>query len=135
MIERSIEDHFFGNDSHFEGSVSIAERLVENNRAPLRSALYEEQGVLHFRDHHAPAYRKLELIQCGDASLTINFETGLPFIRLDLRLGESNKTHLCGRDTYEIASVARSSNVVVEQWRVSGPSKDYVALAVLTRVD
>lgn len=133
-IERSIEDHFSGNDSHFDGSVSIVERLMENNRGRQRSALYDEHGEMHFRDRRAPAYRKLELVRCDDASLMINFETGLPFIRLDLRLGEWSTAHLCGRDNYEIASVVRSKNVMEEKWRVSGRSKEYEAVAILTRV-
>ncbi len=80
------------------------------------------------------ASRSLLFERLGNASVMMLFVDGRPFVDLNLQTGEWRSVHPCVDDVYEMTTTVRSQNVVREQWRVTGPSKDYEALTTLTRL-
>lgn len=97
-------------------------------------ARYDEQGELHFGAHVGPASRRLGYTRLSTGAAMLHFVDGRPFVDLDLRSGAWRSAHSCGDDLYEIATIVRSSAVVQENWRVTGPGKGYDAVTTLVRV-
>lgn len=64
----------------------------------------------------------------------ICFGDGRPFVDLDLRSTHWCSTHPCNEDTYQLVTDVCAFDVVHEAWRARGPSTDYDAMTVLTRL-
>ena len=132
-VTRSIEDTHAGTRGTFHGTATLlAVSSADGTPVGVR-AQYEEHGELQFGAHIGSARRSLAYVRLDDATVMRCFADGRPFLPLDLANGAWRGTHLCGDDRYDIATLARSPDVVQEHWRVTGPSTGYNALATLTR--
>ncbi len=132
-LNRTIEDHRTTTSGLFEGQASVADLAAAGACSACQRARYEESGELRFGTRVTRASRSLLYARLDDASVMLHFADGRPFVPLDLRSGEWHSVHHCGDDLYELDTTVHSPSVIQERWRVTGPSKDYVALTTLTR--
>lgn len=128
-LERTIDDEHRGTRGEFTGTATLRRRLSESEGV---RADYEELGELRWGAHNGPASRRLEFVQRAGSAL-LRFTDGRPYVDLDLRGGTWRAVHDCGEDRYEITTTVQADDVVLECWRVRGPTKRYNALTVLTR--
>jgi hypothetical protein len=59
--------------------------------------------------------------------VAVRFVDGRPFFDLDLLSGVCVAVHPCREDRYQIAFEVVSETLLLERWRVTGPSKNYSA--------
>lgn len=132
-VDRVIEDHRQGSSGRFSGKSELyVVEPVQSHQATVVAA-YEEYGELKFGEHIVDARRRLEFHRVDGRRVALMFSDGRLFVDLDLSSGAWESLHHCGRDTYRISTVMRSSDVVEERWRVSGPNKDYDAVTRYAR--
>jgi len=132
-VQRHIEDRQIGISGAFKGVATFVQH-EGGGASPLERKLrFHETGELDFGTFSGHSERCLEYIQHEGTQVRIYFASGRPFIDLDLSGGRSRSTHLCDLDTYEISFLARSDDVLEENWQVQGPMKNYVATATLRR--
>ncbi len=125
-LTRWIEDRQTGLSSRFTGTAMLSETSHGYG-------WYREVGELCYGDYTGPANRTLKMLRRADSSVVLQFSDGRPYVEVDLSSANWSGHHLCGRDTYEIEIHAQSQEVILEKWRVLGPSKNYDALALLCR--
>ncbi len=94
---------------------------------------YREVGELCYGDYTGPANRTLQILRRADGGAVLRFSDGRPYVEVDLSSASWSGQHFCGRDTYEIEMQAQSQEIILEKWRVLGPSKHYDAVALLRR--
>ena len=94
---------------------------------------YTEHGELRFAAHTGPASRQLRYQGLPDGTVAVRFADGRPFYVLDLRTGQAQAEHGCGRDHYLLSHRVLAAGLLEEEWRVRGPDKDYLAITRLTR--
>lgn len=133
-LSRSIEDHQSGIHASFQGTAELFEDEPDSSSVIGGRAHYEEKGELHYGSYRGPAFRRLDYVRSDDASAMLYFADGRPFVDLDLRNGTWQSSHLCANDHYEIFTLVRSSTIVNESWRVWGPSTNYEAATMFTRM-
>jgi len=133
-VSRSIVDHRTGVSGTFEGTAALVASQIEMGDHTGVRARYDEVGELHFGDHSGSARRCFAYARGHDATVMIFFPDGRPFVELDLRSGECQSTHRCGPDLHEITTLVVSGDIVQEHWRVRGPTTDYEATTMLTRI-
>lgn len=129
-VRREVFDHRTGETSVFAGIASFV-RTERSGETVLR---LDETGDVRLGEYCGEAHRQLEYAASSDSTVAINFLDGRHFIDLDLADGESRDVHVCSADRYEIATIATSSDLFEEHWRVFGPEKDYVAVTTLERI-
>jgi hypothetical protein len=83
--------------------------------------------------HTGPAGRRLRYQGRADGTVAVRFPDGRPFYVLDLRAGQAQAEHGCGRDRYLLSHRVLAADLLEEVWRVRGPDKDYLAITRLTR--
>jgi hypothetical protein len=132
-LKRSIEDHRSGMRGVFDGRAWLAATFGGSAAGP-EKAHYTEAGELRFGTNLTRASRTLVYERLGDGAVMLLFADGKPFVDLNLQSGEWGSVHHCREDLYELTTSVRSESVLQERWRVTGPSKDYVAVTTLTRV-
>ncbi len=125
-LTRWIEDRQTGLSSRFTGTAMLSETSHGNG-------WYREVGELCYGDYTGPANRTLQMLRRADRSVVLQFSDGRPYVEVDLSSAHWSGRHLCGRDTYEIEMQVQSQEIILEKWRVLGPSKRYDALALLRR--
>ena len=125
-LTRWIEDRQTGLSSRFTGTAMLSETSHGYG-------WYREVGELCYGDYTGPANRTLQMLRRADSSVVVQFSDGRPYVEVDLSSANWSGHHLCGRDTYEIEIHAQSQEVILEKWRVLGPSKNYDALALMRR--
>jgi hypothetical protein len=124
-IERMICDHRDGLETRFGGSAVV--------QAGDSGATYTEQGEVSHGAYSGSARRRLWFAELADRTVRIDFRDGRPFLVLDLGTGVHRAVHRCGADIYELSFEVLDADRISEQWRVSGPAKDYVAETVWQR--
>ena len=133
-IARSIQDHRTGTRGSFKGMATLTEVPTGRNVSLEARAHYAEVGELRFGTHTGQARRSFEYRQLDDVAVMVYFADGTPFVDLDLSTGLWQSDHLCGDDLQEIATFVQSGNIVQERWRVRGPTTNYEAITIHTRV-
>jgi hypothetical protein len=133
-LERVIDDYRSGTDRLFRGSATLIQSEAATANSRCEQARYQESGELRFGTQVTRASRSLIYERLPDASVMLHFADGKPFVDLNLESGEWRGVHHCVDDLYEMTTTVRSMSVVEERWRVTGPSKDYLAVTTLTRV-
>ncbi|WP_344680364.1 DUF6314 family protein [Saccharopolyspora taberi] len=93
---------------------------------------YREDGVLELGSHRGPAFRCLRYLVSG-ACAQVWFSDGSWFHDLDLRSGRWRVVHPCRADEYRGEFVVLDADRWRQEWRVSGPVKDYAMVTVLRR--
>jgi hypothetical protein len=133
-VERTVNDHRGGNQGHFRGTATFlrADNAISNRDND--RVRFDEVGDYSVDDYHGEARRTLEYVASSESAVAISFVDGQHFIDLNLASGESRDEHLCNLDHYEITTMVRDRDHIEERWRVTGPQKDYDAVALLTRV-
>lgn len=126
QVDRSIEDHRSGTQGSFAGTAAFT---CTDGRAH-----YEESGELHFGAHVGETRRGLDYARSDATTVALLFTDGRPFVDLDLSTGAWRSIHLCGDDRYQITTLVRSADLIEERWWVAGPTKDYEAVTILTRL-
>jgi hypothetical protein len=134
-LSRTIEDHRSGTCGLFEGQASLVAAAPGGSAVALGEAHYNEAGELRFGTRVTRAWRSLVYERLGAGAVMLHFTDGKPFVDLDLQSGEWRSVHHCAADLYQLTTTIRSHSVVQERWRVTGPSKDYVAVTTLNRID
>jgi len=133
-LERAIDDYRSGSDGLFRGSATLVQSEAVTANSRYGQARYQESGELRFGTQVTRASRTLVYERLPDTSVMLHFADGKPFVDLNLESGEWRALHHCVDDLYELTTTVRSASVVEERWRVSGPTKDYLAVTTLTRV-
>ncbi|MGH9098990.1 MAG: DUF6314 family protein [Acidimicrobiales bacterium] len=135
-VGRVLTDHRLGESGVFRGTATVApsESGVPQGAQGAQGAQYRESGQLCFARYRGTASRRLRYVRQVDGAVAVNFDDGSRFVDCDLRSGRSDGTHLCRDDRYEISWQVHGPDVVVEEWRVRGPGKDYEARCVLRRM-
>jgi hypothetical protein len=118
--------------TRFTGTARWTEHRSEIPHA--RLARLAEVGELVAGPHRGDARRALDYVQTDRRGVSIAFLDGRPFVDLDLAPGRWRAVHRCGRDDYEISTVAVGPDHLEERWRVRGPTKQYDATTRLTRL-
>jgi Family of unknown function (DUF6314) len=118
-LERTLADHRTGATGSFAGDGEL--------RTIGRRGRYEERGRLRFGGYDGTAHRALDLIGADDGAVAVRFVDGRPFFQLSLGCGTCRAVHRCGEDRYELQFEARTPDLLLERWRVTGPAKDYAA--------
>jgi len=133
-LERVIKDYRSETDGVFRASATLiqSEAATANSRG--EQARYHEAGELRFGTQLTRASRSLLYERLPDASVMLHFADGKPFVDLNLESGEWRGVHHCVDDLYELITTVRSASLVEERWRVTGPTKDYLAVTTLRRV-
>ncbi len=119
VLERAITDHHTGVTGLFEGD-GVLQTAGGRGR-------YEERGRLRFAGYDGSAQRALDILGTVAGTVAVHFTDGRPFFELNLLNGTCDAVHRCGLDRYELRFEARSPNLLLERWRVTGPAKDYEA--------
>jgi hypothetical protein len=135
VLERSIEDHRTGTRGWFKGMATLTAAPIGSTGALEARARYAEVGELRFGTHKGQARRILEYRQLDGVTVMLYFADGKPFVDLDLRTGVWQSHHLCGDDRHAIVTSVRSGDTVHEHWRVQGPTTNYEANTVHTRLE
>jgi hypothetical protein len=129
--EREITDFRSGTRGVFTGTASFT-RL--DDPADPGALTYQEHGQLTFGGHRGPASRCLLYVPAVDGAVAVRFADGRDFYRLDLRSGCCEAEHPCRGDQYAAIVRVLGPHVFTEQWRVTGPGKDYVMTTTLSRI-
>jgi hypothetical protein len=126
--DRVITDFRSGTPGAFTGTASFT-RLGDAG-----ALAYQEEGELMFGRHRGPASRSLLYVPAADGAVAVRFADGREFYRLDLRSGRCEAEHPCHDDRYAGTVRVLGPDVFTEQWRASGPGKDYLMTTTLTRI-
>ncbi len=118
-LSRVIVDHLNRRSGSFDGDAEVL--------ALGRRGRYEERGRLRFGSYDGNARRALDLVGTDGSEVAVLFTNGRPFFALDLVKGECRAVHQCSRDRYELEFGVSSPDLLLERWRVRGPTKDYEA--------
>ena len=129
--ERVIEDFHSGTAGAFTGTASFT---ALGDAAHPGALGYREHGQLVYGRHRGPASRSLLYLPAADGSVAVRFADGRPFYALDLRPGIWQADHPCGMDGYHVTVQLLGPDAYTEQWRVTGPGKDYLMTTTLTRL-
>ena len=62
------------------------------------------------------------------------FADGRLFYQLDLASGSCRAVHPCRSDSYLVTVRVLSPDAYTEQWRASGPGKDFEMITTLARI-
>ncbi len=129
-VERRICDRRGAQVGSFRGTASF--RTCPESAAG-RTLAYVESGELSLGSHRGPAGRSLLVLDAGDGSADVRFPDGREFYRLDLRTVSCTATHPCRADLYDVTVTRLSADSYAENWRVTGPEKDYELRTTYTR--
>ena len=129
-MQRAITNRRWSCTAAFSGTATVAQR----DPSDLDTAEYLEAGTLRIGAHRGAAQRRLRYVRQDDGTVIVTFPDGRTFLRCDLRSGWGSATHLCGDDRYDVTWRLHTRGVLVEEWQVRGPQKDYVASTVLRRL-
>jgi len=129
-LVRRIRDHRTGQAGSFQGTASLRPCPESDGGDALE---YVESGELRFGSHRGPAARSLRVQDAGDGTADVRFADGREFYHLDLRAGPWAATHPCRADLYLVTVTPLSPDSYAENWRVTGPAKDYELLSTYTR--
>ena len=129
QLDRMLTDYRAGLDGWFTGHALVAPAPPDQPG----EWCYTEHGELRFAAHTGPARRHLRYQGRPDGTVLVRFADGRPFYVLDLRAGQAQAEHGCGRDHYLLSHRVLAADVLEEEWRVRGPDKDYLAISRLTR--
>jgi Family of unknown function (DUF6314) len=136
QLDRMLTDYRAGLDGWFTGHALVAPAPPEQpGEPPGRPGewRYTEHGELRFAAHTGPASRRLRYQARPDGTVAVRFADGRPFYVLDLRTGQAQAEHGCGRDQYQLTHRVLGADLLEEEWRVRGPDKDYLAITRLAR--
>jgi hypothetical protein len=128
-VERWIDDAQSGDAGTFHGTATFAKEGEDESRVR-----FDETGVVRFGDYSGRASRRLFFSALPGPLIGVSFADGHHFIDLDLREGASQDHHQCASDGYDVTTTVIDDDHIEEQWRVRGPSKNYVALTLMTRL-
>ena len=129
QLDRHLTDHHSGAEGRFTGHALVAPA----SPGQPGEWCYTEDGELRFAAHTGPASRRLRYLGRPDGTVAVRFADGRPFYVLDLRAGQAQAEHACGRDHYLISHRVLAADLLEEEWRVRGPGKDYLAITRLAR--
>lgn len=130
QIDRALRDRRLHETGGLSGTVTIAPLGSDHQHL----AQYTEVGELHFGQYRGTAHRRLRYVRQEDGAVSVTFQNGRRFVTCDLRSGLCRSAHLCRDDRYEITWRVCARDLMIEEWRVRGPHKDYDASSVLRRV-
>jgi hypothetical protein len=130
QVERTLTDHRLHETGVFSGTATVAPRRFDGRQ----TAQYRERGELRFGGYRGTASRRLGYVRMQDGAVSMTFEDGRRFVACDLRSGRCLAAHLCSDDRYDVSWLVLARDVIVEQWRVRGPLKDYEARCVSRRL-
>jgi hypothetical protein len=133
-VQRLIDDHRSGDRGSFEGTAAMVLETSGRDALSDECALYSEVGELRWGSYSGAATRLLRYVGSSNERVAVNFADGRPFTDLDLSSGFWSGEHLCRSDRYEFETLVRSSQLIEERWRVSGPAKNYDVVTTLTRL-
>ncbi len=133
-VDRSIDDHWGGVSGTFRGEATLEEAEGIFPGVGVRTGRYREKGELRLGGYSGEAGRELRYGAQPEGTVMVFFADGRPFVPLDLRASRWSAHHPCGEDGYRIAMEVVGPEVVRERWRVRGPTKDYDALTIITRL-
>lgn len=140
LLHRSLTDHRSGATGTFTGTAlftpAASGPAAPGPGGPGPGPLelgYLEEGELRFGSHHGPASRSLRWLRLPGGAADVRFPDGRRFCLVDLRAGEWEADHPCGRDLYHVSYRVLGAGELEERWLVRGPGKDYQAAAILTR--
>lgn len=124
-LSREIDDHLSGLSGLFVGDARV--------RSVGRTGRYEENGRLRFGATEGRAHRTLGLTGTPGGVVSVHFSDGRHFFDLDLATGICAALHRCSRDRYELEFNVSSADLLLERWRVCGPTKNYQARTLWRR--
>jgi hypothetical protein len=136
QLDRMLTDYRTGLEGWFTGHALVAPAPPEQPGEPPGQPgewRYTEHGELRFAAHAGPASRRLRYQGLPDGTVAVRFADGRPFYVLDLRTGQAQAEHSCGRDHYQLGHRVLGPDLLEEEWRVRGPDKDYLAITRLAR--
>ncbi len=135
-IERTLTDHRLHQTGLLSGTATVMpRRRADPEWAEDQDvAHYHEVGELHLGEYRGTAHRRLRFVRRKHGAVGVTFEDGRAFVTCDLRAGSCCAVHRCGDDHYEVAWKVYTDDLIVEEWRVRGPHKDYEARSVLRKV-
>jgi len=98
-----------------------------------RGLAYLEQGELRFAG--LPAFRATRGYHwhAEHGQIIVEFEDGRFFHRFDPALRDTQASHFCDPDTYDVRYVFDLPDKWRAEWRVEGPRKDYRMVTNYTR--
>lgn len=134
-LDRVLTDHRSGAEGRFTGHALVTPAPPEQPEQPEQPGEwhYTEHGELRFAAHTGPASRRLRYLGLPDGTVAVRFADGRPFYVLDLRTGQAQAEHVCGRDHYQLSHRVLGEDGLEERWLVRGPGKDYLAVTRLRR--
>ncbi len=131
-VVRAIRDYQSGQSGWFRGAARF---VPEPGTGTSLVLTYRESGELRFGAHRGPASRSLRYVERPDGAADVRFADGREFYQLDLRAGDCQAEHRCGADRYLVGTHLLSGDSFTEQWRVTGPAKDYEMTTTYVRTD
>lgn len=134
--ERTVSDHRAGRDGWFTGQACFrpAPAVLPPGQPGADDLTYCEHGELRFGGHRGPASRSLIYRPATGGAAEVMFADGRPFYLLDLHSGCWQARHPCGSDLYLVTVLVTGADSFTEQWRASGPGKDYEMTTTMTRI-
>ena len=118
-LTRDLVDHMTGVSGSFAGEARV--------QTYGRRGRYEEHGRVRLGTYEGRAERALELVGTDGSAVEVLFTDGRPFFELDLVSGTHRAVHECSADLYELEFEVGSADLLVERWRVRGPTKNFDA--------
>ena len=98
-----------------------------------REILYVERATLESDHGPVEVSRSHRYRLTTRTTADLYLSDGTFFHRLDLRVGRSAATHLCGEDRYRGLYVADGADLLV-RWHCLGPYKRYISTSRLSRL-
>src|ERR1700733_9714660 len=114
-LRRDLVDHMTGVSGSFAGGARVP--------TPGRRGRYEEHGRVRLGTYEARAERALELVGTDGSAVEVLFTDGRPFFELDLVSGTHRAVHEGSADLYALEFEVGSADLLVERWRVRGPTQ------------
>jgi hypothetical protein len=133
-LTRNFRDRRNETAGIFEGLAIFGETAIQDPEKPSFTLHYREAGRLQFGTFDGPAQRELLFTSAESSLVRITYVDGRPFLDVDFVGGVGGGCHSCGDDRYEITFDFRLPDALEETWRVRGPSKNYDATTIMTRV-
>lgn len=95
---------------------------------------YVEEGTLSLPDTAMKATRRYRWLIPAALTAEVYFDDGRFFHSIRVQAGQAQTRHFCAPDTYSVAYAFTGKDRWTQQWRVSGPRKDYISDTVFCRV-
>lgn len=124
--------------AYLAGSWSLERGICELDGTPIGSftgtatftpegseLVYTEHGTLRLGNYQGPAHRGLRYRITGPGQATVHFDYGDVFHELDLRQGQCAANHPCRDDLYEGRFLVEGHDRWLQEWTVSGPTKNH----------